>query len=131
MARGPHRDLRPARARDAAARSRAARRPLGRLGRVPMAVGRVHGGPPPRSEGDLVTAATATPRAEGLAEVLAALDDVADPEIPAVSIVELGMIGDVDVRSDSIRVEILPTFVGCPAIELITAAVADRLSGLA
>jgi ring-1,2-phenylacetyl-CoA epoxidase subunit PaaD len=70
-------------------------------------------------------AAPAVPRAD----VLAALDDVADPEIPAVSIVELGMIGDVDVGPDSIRVELLPTFVGCPAIDMIRSAVADRLSG--
>ena len=62
------------------------------------------------------------------AAVLAALDDVADPEIPAVSVVELGMIGAVEARSGSIRVELLPTFVGCPAIDLIRAAVEDRLA---
>ena len=62
------------------------------------------------------------------AEVLAALAEVADPEIPAVSIVELGMIGQVDVGPDRIRVELLPTFVGCPAIELIRSAVGERLS---
>ena len=59
--------------------------------------------------------------------VLAALDEVPDPEIPAVSIVELGMIGEVEVAADGIRVELLPTFVGCPAVDMIKAAVADRL----
>ena len=59
--------------------------------------------------------------------VMAALGDVADPEIPTVSIVELGMIGGIDVEPDRLRVELLPTFVGCPALEVIRAAVAERL----
>ena len=60
--------------------------------------------------------------------VLAALDEVADPEIPAVSIVELGMIQGIDVLPDSIEVELLPTFVGCPALEVIREAVEARLA---
>ncbi|HXG27209.1 MAG TPA: 1,2-phenylacetyl-CoA epoxidase subunit PaaD [Candidatus Binatia bacterium] len=59
--------------------------------------------------------------------VLAALEDVADPEIPNVSIVELGMIEQIEVRPDVIAVELLPTFVGCPALEVIREAVATRL----
>lgn len=62
--------------------------------------------------------------------VLAALHDVADPEIPTVSIVELGMIGAIDVEPDGIRVELLPTFVGCPALEVIRDSVSDCLSSL-
>ena len=60
--------------------------------------------------------------------VLAALDEVADPEIPTVSIVELGMIGGIDVGSDEIIVELLPTFVGCPALEIIRDGIAARLA---
>jgi ring-1,2-phenylacetyl-CoA epoxidase subunit PaaD len=60
-------------------------------------------------------------------DVVGALDDVADPEIPTVSIGELGMIGRVEVSDEVIRVELLPTFVGCPALEVIRAAVAERL----
>jgi ring-1,2-phenylacetyl-CoA epoxidase subunit PaaD len=60
--------------------------------------------------------------------VLAALGEVPDPEIPNVSIVELGMIGAIDVGSDAIVVELLPTFVGCPALEVIRDSVAARLS---
>ena len=62
------------------------------------------------------------------AAVRLALTEVADPEIPVVSVVDLGMIERVEVRPDAIRVELLPTFVGCPAVEMIRAAVADRLS---
>ena len=62
------------------------------------------------------------------AAVRAALADVMDPELPMVSIVDLGMVGSVDVTSGSIDVEVLPTYVGCPALELIRGAVAERLS---
>jgi ring-1,2-phenylacetyl-CoA epoxidase subunit PaaD len=60
--------------------------------------------------------------------VLAALDEVADPEIPTVSVVELGMVERIEVRPEAITVELLPTFVGCPAVEVIREAVASRLS---
>jgi ring-1,2-phenylacetyl-CoA epoxidase subunit PaaD len=62
------------------------------------------------------------------AAVLGALQEVADPEIPNVSIVELGMIGEVEVGLDRIAVELLPTFVGCPAIEAIREAIRERLA---
>jgi ring-1,2-phenylacetyl-CoA epoxidase subunit PaaD len=64
----------------------------------------------------------------GVPAVLAALEDVPDPEIPTVSIVELGMIGSVEVDAAGIRVELLPTFVGCPALEVIRDSVASRLA---
>ena len=57
-----------------------------------------------------------------------ALEDIADPEIPGVSIVDLGMVGTVEVSADRIRVDLLPTFVGCPAVELVRAAVTERLA---
>jgi ring-1,2-phenylacetyl-CoA epoxidase subunit PaaD len=62
-------------------------------------------------------------------DVRAALDSVPDPEIPGVSIVELGMIGDIEVLGDGIRVELLPTFVGCPALEVIRESIEMRLAG--
>ncbi len=61
------------------------------------------------------------------AAVRGVLATVMDPELPMVSIVDLGMVGGVAV-GDAIRVEILPTFVGCPALELIRATVAERLA---
>ncbi len=65
------------------------------------------------------------------AEVRAALANVADPEIPAISIVDLGIVRDVAVEGDRIRVELLPTFVGCPALEIIRDAVRSRLTEVA
>ncbi|MEO8230074.1 MAG: 1,2-phenylacetyl-CoA epoxidase subunit PaaD [Chloroflexota bacterium] len=61
----------------------------------------------------------------------AALLDLPDPELPVVSIDELGILGRVDSGPDGIRVEIHPTFVACPATELIRAAVVERLGQVA
>ena len=51
--------------------------------------------------------------------VWAALQEVKDPEIPAVSVLEMGMIETVEVDGDAARVVVLPTFTGCPAIDVI------------
>ncbi len=57
-----------------------------------------------------------------------ALAEIPDPELPVVSIVELGMIHRVAVDEGGIRVAILPTFIGCPAIGMIEASIAARLA---
>ena len=67
-------------------------------------------------------AARVEPRA-----VMAALAEVPDPEIPIVSIVDMGLVERIDVAGDSIDVELLPTFVGCPALDVIRASVEERL----
>lgn len=59
--------------------------------------------------------------------VWAALADVPDPEIPVVSVVDLGMVGDVDVTDAGIHVDLLPTFIGCPALDVIRSHVEERL----
>jgi ring-1,2-phenylacetyl-CoA epoxidase subunit PaaD len=53
---------------------------------------------------------------EGAREALAA---VMDPEIPAASIVDLGMVERLEVTDESLEADLLPTFVGCPAIDVI------------
>jgi ring-1,2-phenylacetyl-CoA epoxidase subunit PaaD len=76
----------------------------------------------------MVTAAIANPDVSAEA-VRAALEEVADPEIPSISIIDLGIVHRADVAPDGrILVELLPTFVGCPAIEAIRSAVTERLS---
>ena len=64
------------------------------------------------------------------ASVHAALREVMDPELPMLSVVDLGIVHRVDIGPGEgpIRVEILPTFVGCPALELIKRSIADRLA---
>ena len=56
----------------------------------------------------------------GLAEQIdAALAQVADPEIPAVSVLDMGMIRETKINGRAVTVVILPTFTGCPAIDVI------------
>ncbi len=52
-------------------------------------------------------------------EVRRALERVVDPEIPTCSIVDLGMIGRLEVTGEAIACDLLPTFVGCPAKTVI------------
>jgi ring-1,2-phenylacetyl-CoA epoxidase subunit PaaD len=70
-------------------------------------------------------AATTAPTVEA---VRAALAEVPDPELPVLSIVDLGIIHRVVVDAAGIEVAILPTFVGCPALDMIRAAIAERLA---
>lgn len=51
------------------------------------------------------------------AEVYQALEEVRDPEIPVISVVDLGIIRDVRIADDGgVTVQLTPTFAGCPAI---------------
>jgi ring-1,2-phenylacetyl-CoA epoxidase subunit PaaD len=67
----------------------------------------------------MVTPALAPVEAQIEAAIWSALDAVPDPEIPAVSVVEMGMIHRVQVDDGDARVVVLPTFTGCPAIAII------------
>ena len=64
------------------------------------------------------------------ADVRVLLGAVHDPEIPTVSIVQLGLVESVEVGPDGIAVELLPTFVGCPALEVIRSSVEEALAPL-
>ena len=48
-----------------------------------------------------------------------ALGQVLDPEIPAVSVVDMGMIEKVHVEGSTAHITFLPTFTGCPAVAII------------
>lgn len=52
-------------------------------------------------------------------DVLAVLRDVMDPEVPVISIVELGIVRNVDVQPDGVTVTVTPTYSGCPAMRMI------------
>jgi ring-1,2-phenylacetyl-CoA epoxidase subunit PaaD len=55
---------------------------------------------------------------------------IPDPEIPVVSLVDLGVIRDVVVENDRVRIEFTPTFLGCPALEAMRDAMADSIRSL-
>ncbi len=54
-----------------------------------------------------------------LADIWAWLDQVPDPEIPVISVVDLGIIRDVAYDGDTLVVAITPTYSGCPATSVI------------
>ena len=55
----------------------------------------------------------------GREELLAILDEVKDPEVPVVSVVELGIVRDVEATEAGVEVTITPTYSGCPAMHEI------------
>jgi len=60
-------------------------------------------------------------------QVWDALAEIPDPEIPVISLVELGVIRDVAVDGERVRVEFTPTFLGCPALEVMRDAMAEKI----
>lgn len=52
-------------------------------------------------------------------QIWAWLADVPDPEIPVLSVVELGIVRGLNLGTNSIEVEVSPTYSGCPATEYI------------
>jgi ring-1,2-phenylacetyl-CoA epoxidase subunit PaaD len=89
-------------------------------------VGRDDDGAPERAGGDrVVSAAVVT---EEL--VWEALAEIPDPEIPVISLVELGVVRDVAVEGGRVRVEFTPTFLGCPALETMRLAMEQQIRDL-
>lgn len=54
-------------------------------------------------------------------EILAWLSEIADPEIPVISIKEIGMLRDVNIAGETCEVILTPTYTGCPAMDIIEA----------
>jgi ring-1,2-phenylacetyl-CoA epoxidase subunit PaaD len=63
-------------------------------------------------------------------DVLGALNEIEDPEMPVISIVELGIVRDVKVDGGRAEVTLAPTFSGCPALSAITESVRTKLVAL-
>jgi ring-1,2-phenylacetyl-CoA epoxidase subunit PaaD len=64
-------------------------------------------------------------------DIRTTLASVKDPEIPVCSITDLGMVHDVRVPDGEIEVDLLPTFVGCPALDVIREDVEAAVRALA
>ena len=74
------------------------------------------------------TVSEAVPESALRADVLACLARVPDPEIPVVSIVDLGIVHDVRIGDSGLQVDLLPTYTACPATEVIERDVRRALS---
>ncbi|MHC5023290.1 MAG: metal-sulfur cluster assembly factor [Planctomycetota bacterium] len=62
-------------------------------------------------------------------DIMAALHEVPDPEMP-ISIVDLGMVESVQIDDDAVTVIVLPTFVGCPALDMIRGDIEAKLGAV-
>jgi ring-1,2-phenylacetyl-CoA epoxidase subunit PaaD len=63
-------------------------------------------------------------------QVWDAFEEIPDPEIPVISLVDLGVIRSVDVNERHVCVEFTPTFLGCPALEVMKRALEDTVTAL-
>jgi len=74
----------------------------------------------------------AAPQVAGAeAAIWRALGSVVDPEIPSISIVELGIVRSVEAEADGWVVSITPTYSGCPATRVIEADIRSALAEIA
>jgi ring-1,2-phenylacetyl-CoA epoxidase subunit PaaD len=62
--------------------------------------------------------------------VWAALAEIPDPEIPVISLVDLGVVRDVSVDGERVRIEFTPTFMGCPALETMRTCMEEAVRDL-
>jgi ring-1,2-phenylacetyl-CoA epoxidase subunit PaaD len=64
------------------------------------------------------------------AQVWAVLAEIPDPEIPVISIVDLGVVKDVSVDDAGVRIVFTPTFMGCPALDAMRLAMEAKVAEL-
>ncbi|MEO5765701.1 MAG: 1,2-phenylacetyl-CoA epoxidase subunit PaaD [Casimicrobiaceae bacterium] len=72
--------------------------------------------------------ARAAPSLADVACAWSALADVPDPEIPMVSVVELGIVREVMRDAQGLAVVVTPTYSGCPATDVIAGSIVDALA---
>ena len=58
------------------------------------------------------------------------LGEINDPEVPVLSIIDLGIVRDVKMNDDELEVIITPTYTGCPAMDLIITTIKIQLATL-
>ncbi len=59
-----------------------------------------------------------------------ALAEIPDPEIPVISIVDLGVVKDVRIADGTVHIDFTPTFMGCPALDTMRGRMEDAVRGL-
>ena len=63
-------------------------------------------------------------------DVWRALEGIPDPELPVISIVDLGVVRDVRVDGGRVEVDFTPTFMGCPALDVMRAQIEQAIRAL-
>ncbi len=60
-------------------------------------------------------------------QIYAWLEDVTDPEIPVLTVMDMGIVRDVRLSDNGVEVDITPTYTGCPAMDEISVNIVKRL----
>lgn len=60
-------------------------------------------------------------------KIIEYLEEITDPEIPVVNIVELGIVRETQVKANQVEVKITPTYSGCPAMKVIENSIVSTL----
>jgi len=58
------------------------------------------------------------------------LEEINDPEVPVLSIIDIGIVRDVKMNDEELEVIITPTYTGCPAMDMISATIKIQLATL-
>lgn len=74
-----------------------------------------------------MTVVASAPRSPRIEQAWAVLDTVLDPEVPALSVCELGIVREVIEHDDGLEVVLTPTYSGCPATEVIEQSVREAV----
>jgi ring-1,2-phenylacetyl-CoA epoxidase subunit PaaD len=61
-------------------------------------------------------------------EIMNIISQVSDPEIPAINVIEMGMVREVLINGDAVEVIITPTYSGCPAMHQISSDIQKILA---
>jgi ring-1,2-phenylacetyl-CoA epoxidase subunit PaaD len=78
--------------------------------------------------GSVFSQTSKVPPSEGFREAIwTLLEEVCDPEIPVLSILDLGIVRDVKINNDEIEIIITPTYSGCPAMDAISIDIRFKL----
>ncbi len=64
------------------------------------------------------------------AKIWKALEEVMDPEIPTISMVDLGIISGVEASDDAASITMIPTFSGCPALKVMEEMVREKIQSI-
>ena len=63
-------------------------------------------------------------------DIRKALEEVMDPEIPTISLVDLGIVTDIQVEGNTVKVALTPTFSGCPALKVMEELVEEKIKAM-
>lgn len=58
------------------------------------------------------------------------LEEIKDPEVPVLSIIDLGIVREIKMDDDQLEVVITPTYTGCPAMDMIAATIKIQMATL-